>query len=115
MNDWLYVMGGGIVLLWLGARLLLHLGNFEQRISQMRMGLEVRMGAIEKQFNAYNKFFADNERNSQLTHVELSDLKSDISDLKNQLDEVKRAINVMEVAVNDLKLRTNNPRNLRVI
>lgn len=114
MNDWLYVMGAGIVLLWLGAWLLLHLGNFEQRISQMRMGLEVRMGAIEKQFAAYNKFFADNERASQLTYGELSDIKSDISELKTQLDEVKRAINVLEVSVNDLKLR-NNARNLRIV
>lgn len=114
MNDWLYVMGAGIVLLWLGAWLLLHLGNFEQRISQMRMGLEVRMGSIEKQFAAYNKFFADNERASQLTYGELSDIKSDISELKTQLDEVKRAINVLEVSVNDLKLR-NNARNLRIV
>jgi hypothetical protein len=114
MNDWLYVLGGGIVLLWLGAWLLLHLGNFEQRISQMRMTLEVRMGAIEKQFTAYNKFFADNERAAQLTYSELSDIKSDISDLKTQLDEVKRAINVLEVAVNDLKLRSN-ARNLRIV
>lgn len=114
MNDWLYVLGGGIVLLWLGAWLLLHLGNFEQRISQMRMSLEVRMGAIERQFTSYNKFFADNERASQLTYSELSDLKSDISELKTQLDEVKRAINVLEVAVNDLKLRSN-ARNLRIV
>jgi septal ring factor EnvC (AmiA/AmiB activator) len=114
MSDWLYVMGGGIVLLWLGAWLLLHLGNFEQRISQMRMTLEVRMSGIEKQFTAYNKFFADNERASQLTYSELSDIKSDIAELKTQLDEVKRAINVMEVAVNDLKLR-NNARNLRIV
>ncbi|WP_341914327.1 hypothetical protein [Ferrovibrio terrae] len=115
MSDWLYVMGGGIVLLWLGAWLLLHLGNFEQRISQMRMTLEVRMGAIEKQFTAYNKFFADNERASQLTYSELSDIKSDISELKTQLDEVKRAINVLEVAVNDLKLRSNARSNLRIV
>jgi predicted nucleic acid-binding Zn-ribbon protein len=114
MSDWLYVMGGGIVLLWLGAWLLLHLGNFEQRISQMRMTLEVRMGAIEKQFTAYNKFFADNERSAQLTYSELSDIKSDIADLKTQLDEVKRAINVLEVSVNDLKLRSN-ARNLRIV
>jgi hypothetical protein len=114
MNDWLYVLGGGIVLLWLGAWLLLHLGNFEQRISQMRMTLEVRMGSIEKQFTAYNKFFADNERAAQLTYGELSDIKSDISELKTQLDEVKRAINVLEVAVNDLKLRSN-ARNLRIV
>jgi predicted nucleic acid-binding Zn-ribbon protein len=115
MSDWLYVMGGGIVLLWLGAWLLLHLGNFEQRISQMRMTLEVRMGAIEKQFTAYNKFFADNERASQLTYSELSDIKSDIAELKTQLDEVKRAINVLEVAVNDLKLRSNARSNLRIV
>ncbi|WP_341895041.1 hypothetical protein [Ferrovibrio terrae] len=115
MSDWLYVMGGGIVLLWLGAWLLLHLGNFEQRISQMRMTLEVRMGAIEKQFTAYNKFFADNERASQLTYSELSDIKSDITELKTQLDEVKRAINVLEVAVNDLKLRSNARSNLRIV
>ncbi|MFN4276443.1 MAG: hypothetical protein ACK4FJ_09085 [Ferrovibrio sp.] len=114
MSDWLYVMGGAIVLLWLGAWLLLHLGNFEQRISQMRITLETRMGGIEKQFAAYNKFFADNERAAQLTYGELTDLKNELAELKQQLDETKRAINVMEVAVNDLKLRSN-PRNLRIV
>ncbi|HLT76636.1 MAG TPA: hypothetical protein VKZ87_04540 [Ferrovibrio sp.] len=114
MSDWFYVAGGAIVLLWLGAWLLLHLGNFEQRISQIRLTLDMRMSSIEKQFAAYNKFFADNERAAQLTYDELNDLKKDIGDLKQQIDEVKRAINVLEVAVNDLKLR-NNPRNLRVI
>jgi len=114
MNDWLYVLGGAILLLWLGAWLLLHLGNFEQRVSQLRMNLEVRMGGIEKQFAAYNKFFAENERASQLTYGELNDIKSQIEALRQQLDETKRAINVLEVAVNDLKLRTN-PRNLRII
>ena len=114
MNDWLYVMGGGIILLWAGAWLLLHLGNFEQRISQMRITLETRMGGIEKQFAAYNKFFADNERASQLTYGELTDIKAEIAEMKTQLDEVKRAINVLEVSVNDLKLR-NNARNLRIV
>ncbi len=114
MSDWLYVMGGAIVLLWLGAWLLLHLGNFEQRISQMRITLETRMGGIEKQFAAYNKFFAENERAAQLTYSELTDLKNELAELKQQLDETKRAINVMEVAVNDLKLRSN-PRNLRIV
>lgn len=114
MSDWLYVMGGAIVLLWLGAWLLLHLGNFEQRISQMRITLETRMGGIEKQFAAYNKFFAENERAAQLTYGELTDLKNELAELKQQLDETKRAINVMEVAVNDLKLRSN-PRNLRIV
>src|SRR3546814_19525830 len=75
MNDWLYVLGGAILLLWLGAWLLLHLGNFEQRISQMRMSLEVRMGGIEKQFTSYNKFFADNQRASKLTYTELNENK----------------------------------------
>ncbi|MFN4163792.1 MAG: hypothetical protein ACK4GK_04400 [Ferrovibrio sp.] len=114
MSDWLYVMGGAIVLLWLGAWLLLHLGNFEQRISQMRITLETRMGGIEKQFAAYNKFFADNERAAQLTYGELTDLKNELAELKQQLDETKRAINVLEVSVNDLKLRSN-PRNLRIV
>lgn len=114
MSDWFYVMGGGIILLWLGSWLLLHLGNFEQRISQIRITLETRMGGIEKQFAAYNKFFADNERAAQLTYGELGDIKSDIAEVKAQLDEVKRAINVLEVAVNDLKLR-NNARNLRIV
>lgn len=114
MSDWLYVMGGAIVLLWLGAWLLLHLGNFEQRISQMRITLETRMGGIEKQFAAYNKYFAENERAAQLTYGELTDLKNELAELKQQLDETKRAINVMEVAVNDLKLRSN-PRNLRIV
>lgn len=114
MNDWLYVMGGAIVLLWLGAWLLLHLGNFEQRISQMRMNIEVRMGGIEKQFASYNKFFADNERASQLTYSELNDIKSQLEELRQHIDETKRAINVLEVAVNDIKLRTN-PRNLRIV
>ncbi|WP_300302270.1 hypothetical protein [Ferrovibrio sp.] len=114
MSDWLYVMGGAIVLLWLGAWLLLHLGNFEQRISQMRIMLETRMGGIEKQFAAYNKFFAENERAAQLTYGELTDIKNELAELKQQLDETKRAINVLEVAVNDLKLRTN-PRNLRIV
>ncbi|MFN4312016.1 MAG: hypothetical protein ACK4FK_15645 [Ferrovibrio sp.] len=114
MSDWLYVMGGAIVLLWLGAWLLLHLGNFEQRISQMRITLETRMGGIEKQFAAYNKYFAENERAAQLTYSELTDLKNELAELKQQLDETKRAINVMEVAVNDLKLRSN-PRNLRIV
>ncbi len=67
MSDWLYVMGGAIVLLWLGAWLLLHLGNFEQRISQIRITLETRMGGIERQFAAYNKFFAENESAAQRT------------------------------------------------
>src|SRR3546814_11347200 len=80
MNDWLYVMGVAILLLWLGAWLLLHLGNFEQRISQMRMSLEVRMGGIEKQFTSYNKFFADNERASQLTYTELNEIKGQRSE-----------------------------------
>lgn len=114
MSDWLYVMGGAIVLLWLGAWLLLHLGNFEQRIAQMRITLETRMGGIEKQFAAYNKFFADNERAAQLTYGELTDLKNELAELKQQLDETKRAINVLEVSVNDLKLRSN-PRNLRIV
>ena len=114
MNDWLYVLGGAIHLLWLRAWLLLHLGNFEQRISQMRMTLEVRMGDIEKQFTTYNKFFADNERASQLTYSELNEIKGQIAELRQQLDDTKRAINVLEVAVNDLKLRTN-PRNLRIV
>ena len=114
MSDWFYVAGGAIALLWLGAWLLLHLGNFEQRISQIRLTLDMRMSGIEKQFAAYNKFFADNERAAQLTYSELSDLKKDIADLKQQLDEVKRATNVLEIAVNDLKLRSN-ARNLRVI
>lgn len=114
MSDWLYVMGGAIVLLWLGAWLLLHLGNFEQRISQMRITLETRMGGIEKQFAAYNKFFAENERAAQLTYGELTDLKNELAELKQQLDETKRAINVLEVSVNDLKLRSN-PRNLRIV
>lgn len=114
MNDWLYVLGGAILLLWLGAWLLLHLGNFEQRISQMRMTLEVRMGAIEKQFVSYNKFFAENERAAQLTYSELGEIKGQINELRQQLEETKRAINVLEVAVNDLKLRTN-PRNLRIV
>lgn len=114
MSDWFYVAGGAIALLWLGAWLLLHLGNFEQRIGQMRLTLEMRMGGIEKQFAAYNKFFADNERAAQLTYGEISDLKKDIADLRQQLDETKRAINVLEISVNDLKLRTN-PRNLRIV
>jgi hypothetical protein len=114
MNDWLYVLGAAILLLWLGAWLLLHLGNFEQRISQMRMNLDVRMGGIEKQFVSYNKFFAENERAAQLTYTELSEIKGQIEELRQQLDETKRAINVLEVAVNDLKLRTN-PRNLRIV
>lgn len=114
MNDWLYVLGGAILLLWVGAWLLLHLGNFEQRISQMRMNLEVRMGNLEKQFTSYNKFFADNERAAQLTYTELNEIKSQIVDLRQQLDDTKRAINVLEVAVNDLKLRSN-PRNLRIV
>lgn len=114
MSDWLYVMGGAIVLLWLGAWLLLHLGNFEQRISQMRITLETRMGGIEKQFAAYNKYFAENERAAQLTYGELTDLKNELAELKQQLDETKRAINVLEVSVNDLKLRSN-PRNLRIV
>lgn len=114
MSDWLYVMGGAIVLLWMGAWLLLHLGNFEQRISQMRITLETRMGAIEKQFAAYNKFFADNERAAQLTYSELTEIREQISDLRQQLDEAKRSINVLEVAVNDMKLRMN-PRNLRIV
>lgn len=114
MSDWLYVMGGGVILLWLGAWLLLHLGNFEQRISQIRITLETRMGGIEKQFAAYNKFFADNERAAQLTYGELNDIKTDITEMKAQLDEVKRAINVLEVSVNDLKLRSN-ARNLRIV
>ena len=79
MSDWLYVMGGAIVLLWLGAWLLLHLGNFEQRISQMRITLETRMGGIEKQFAAYNKYFAENERAAQLTYSELTDLKNEMA------------------------------------
>lgn len=115
MSDWFYVAGGVIALLWLGAWLLLHLGNFEQRISQIRLTLEMRMGGIEKQFAAYNKFFAENERAAQLTYSEIGDLKKDIAELRSQLDEVKRAINVMEIAVNDLKLRSNNPRNLRIV
>lgn len=115
MSEWFYVAGGAVALLWLGAWLLLHLGNFEQRISQIRLTLEMRMGGIEKQFAAYNKFFAENERAAQLTYGEISDLKKDIAELRSQLDEVKRAINVMEVAVNDLKLRTSNPRNLRIV
>ncbi|HEX6957712.1 MAG TPA: hypothetical protein VF194_06970 [Ferrovibrio sp.] len=114
MGDWLYVLGGALVLLWLGAWLLLHLGNFEQRISQMRITLETRMGGIEKQFAAYNKFFADNERAAQLTYGELNDIKDQITQLQQQLEETKRAINVLEVAVSDLKLRTN-PRNLRIV
>lgn len=114
MSDWFYVAAGAIVLLWLGAWLLLHLGNFEQRISQIRLTLDMRMSGIEKQFAAYNKFFADNERASQLTYSELNDLKKEIADLKQQLDEVKRATNVLEIAVNDLKLRSN-ARNLRAI
>src|SRR3546814_10034681 len=69
------------------------LGNFEQRISQMRMSLEVRMGGIEKQFTSYNKFFADNERASQLTYTELNEVKGQIAELRQQLDDTKRAIN----------------------
>ncbi|WP_374300195.1 hypothetical protein [Ferrovibrio sp.] len=114
MSDWLYVMGGAIVLLWLGAWLLLHLGNFEQRISQIRITLETRMGGIERQFAAYNKFFAENERAAQLTYGELTDLKNELAELKQQLDETKRAINVLEVSVADIKLRSN-PRNLRIV
>ncbi|WP_341705324.1 hypothetical protein [Ferrovibrio sp.] len=114
MNDWLYILGAAILMLWLGAWLLLHLGNFEQRISQMRMNLEVRMGGIEKQFAAYNKFFAENERAAQLTYTELGEIKSQVDALRQELEETKRAINVLEVAVNDLKLRTN-PRNLRIV
>ena len=114
MSDWLYVMGGATVLLWLGAWLLLHLGNFEQRISQIRITLETRMGGIERQFAAYNKFFAENERAAQLTYGELTDLKNELAELKQQLDETKRAINVLEVSVADIKLRSN-PRNLRIV
>lgn len=114
MSDWLYVMGGAIVLLWLGAWLLLHLGNFEQRISQIRITLETRMGGIERQFAAYNKFFAENERAAQITYGELTDLKNELAELKQQLDETKRAINVLEVSVADIKLRSN-PRNLRIV
>src|SRR3546814_9480130 len=78
----------------------------------MSMIIEVRRGGIEKQFTSYNKFFADNERASQLTYTELNEIKGQIAELRQQLDDTKRAINVLEVAVNDLKLRTN-PRNLR--
>src|SRR3546814_13070216 len=109
MNDWLYVLGGAILLLWLGAWLLLHLGNFEQRISQIRLTLETRMGGIEKEFAAYNKFFAENERASQLTYGELNDIKKDIADLRRQLDETKRATNVLEIPVNELTLH-KHPR-----
>lgn len=115
MSDWLYIMGGAIVLLWLGAWLLLHLGNFEQRIGQMRITLETRMGAIERQFAAYNKFFAENERAAQLTYGELSEIKAQLEALRAQIDETKRSINVLEVAVSDLKLRTANHRNLRIV
>lgn len=115
MGDWLYVLGGALVLLWLGGWLLLHLGNFEQRISQMRITLETRMGGIEKQFAAYNKFFAENERAAQLTYGELSEIKEKLAHLQQQLDETKRTINVLEVAVSDLKLRTNPRSNLRIV
>lgn len=115
MSDWLYLLGGGIALLWLGAWLLLHLGNFEQRIAQMRMTLETRMGGIERQFASYTRAANESERTAQLAHVEIGDLKKQLDDMKLQLDETKRAINVLEIAVNDLKLRANTRSNLRVI
>lgn len=108
----MYIAGGGIVLLWLGAWLLLHLGNFEVRISQIRHAMENRMGTIERQLQAYNKFFAENERTAQTLFNQLGEVKSELAATKQQLEEVKKSINVLEVAVSDLKLRAN-PRNVR--
>lgn len=112
MGDWVYILGGGIVLFWGGAWLLLHLGNFEMRISQLRQGLENRMGVIERQHQAYNRFFADNEKTAQNLFGQLSELNANLEKTREELDAMKRSINMMEISVNDLKLKVN-PRNIR--
>lgn len=113
MGDWLYILGGAIVLFWVGAWLLLHLGNFEMRISQLRQGLENRMGILERQQQTYNRFFAEHERTAQNLFGQLSELNANLEKTRQELEAVKRSINVMDVALNDLKLRSNNPRTIR--
>lgn len=113
MGDWVYVLGGGIVLFWAGAWLLLHLGNFEMRISHLRQGIENRMSQLERQQQNHNRTVADYERTTQTIFSQLADVTDNLEKTRQELADVKRSINVMEISVNDLKLRSMPPRSMR--
>lgn len=107
MSDWLIILGGGIVLFWAGAWLLLHPGNFEMRISQLRQSLEVRVSAAERQVDAVVKSLNEAHRVNQSFDGQLGDLHKSLAETRKELEDMKKTINVLDVAVADLKLKVN--------
>lgn len=107
MSDWLIILGGGVVLFWAGAWLLLHLGNFEVRISQLRQTMEARAMQAERQVEAFAKSLNEAHRINQSVDGQLVDLRKALEETRKELEDMKKSINVMDVAVADLKLKVN--------
>lgn len=105
MSDWLIILGGGVVLFWAGAWLLLHLGNFEVRISQLRHSMEARVMQTERQVDAFAKSLNEAHRINQSVDGQLADLRKELETARKELEDMKKSINVMDVAVADLKLK----------
>ncbi|MBX3455188.1 hypothetical protein [Ferrovibrio sp.] len=107
MSDWLIILGGGIVLFWAGAWLLLHLGNFEVRISQLRQTLEARVSMAERQMDGVVKSLNEAQRINHGFDGQLAELRKDLTETRKDLEDVKKSINVLDVALADLKLKVN--------
>ena len=113
MQDWLYIIGGVIVLFWLGAWLLVRLGNFDAHIAQVRSQLDLRMHGIEQQMQNTQRNIEAQKRDAQATAAQIDDLKAQLTKLRQQVDEQKKTITVLEGVVGDLRIKAQQGSHIR--
>lgn len=103
MADWVFLLGGGAVLFWGGAWLLVHLGNFETRLSQLRQVTDNRIGGLERNIQAQIRQLNEGQTAVRLATAQIKELQTDVAALRPQLDELKKTILSLELAVSELK------------
>lgn len=113
MQDWLYIVGGVIVLIWIGAWLLVRLGNFDAHIAQVRNQLELRMHGIEQQMQNTMRGIEANKREAQEASARIDELKTQIDKLRQQADEQKKTIALLEGVVGDLRIKAQQGSHIR--
>lgn len=105
MGDWAILIGAGAVLFWGGAWLLVHLGNFETRLSQLRQLFENRLGSVERNFQAQIKQMQDGQNTLRVATIQIKELQDHVTALKAQLEDAKKAQAVLEASVTELRVK----------
>jgi chromosome segregation ATPase len=94
MTDTFILLGGGVVILWIGLAALIWIGGFDSQIRQLRQGLTDTRAEVGRQVATIRASVESAAR-------EAKNANSDGDNLRDRIDQMKRELDQLRVTLAD--------------